>query len=98
MITNIQTSVILTGIRITWTDSESSSAIQIYRSKDGGAYSLLTTIGYGVQSYDDEDTEANSTYVYKLRAVSRTTISTDKTAPQIVSYFQNTLAGYSMNS
>lgn len=98
MITDLQiVNINSTVIRVTWVDDPLSSFTEIWRSVDGADFALLTTIKHGAQTYDDSDIDLGSTYIYQLRSVN-VTASDSKMSQNVLSYFQDTLAGYSMNS
>lgn len=58
-----------TTIRLTWTDnSGDEDQFNIYRSVNGGAFSLLTTTAAGVTQYDDAGLTLGNDYSYKVSA------------------------------
>lgn len=69
--TNFLAFLIPGGVRLTWTDSTTSNTeVQIERALDDADYSLLTTVDYGVETYDDTDIPEGTVEVaYRLRAV-----------------------------
>jgi hypothetical protein len=71
---NIQTTAIAGGVRITWDDNSSDEhGFEVWRSDNGGAYALITTTDIGIETYDD--TVGVGTYKYKVRAKSGETLS-----------------------
>ncbi|MCW3465412.1 fibronectin type III domain-containing protein [Chitinophaga nivalis] len=59
------------AIKLTWTDRASNeSGYEVWRSNTAeGAYSLITTVGANVVTYQDNGLGSNTTYYYKVRAV-----------------------------
>lgn len=58
-----------TTIRVTWTDnSADEDQFNIYRSVNGGGYSLLTTAAANAEQYDDTGLTLGNTYAYKVSA------------------------------
>ncbi len=58
-------------IQLTWTPSPSgptASGFKIERSKSGGSYSQVATVGAGVASYRDSGLSKRTTYSYRVRA------------------------------
>jgi len=59
-------------INLAWTNNEDSDqpydSVLVYRSVDGGSYSLKATLSGTVESYSDTSTSANHKYCYKVKA------------------------------
>lgn len=54
---------------LTWSNSDVPTTNQVWRSKNGGAYALLATVGGGVHTYTDTDVlPALDYWSYKVRA------------------------------
>lgn len=59
----------VTSVRVSWNDNAiNEDEYRVYRSKDGGAYSLHATLGSSVESYDDTGLTEGSEYCYKVAA------------------------------
>jgi hypothetical protein len=56
------------GIRITWTVRNNTLETEIYVSIDGGAYTLLTTTGLTIGTYDYTCDTGAHTYLFELRS------------------------------
>lgn len=58
-------------INLAWTDNNAGEAsYEVYRRKEDGQYILVQTLSPGTETFEDKYLEANTTYYYKLRAVS----------------------------
>lgn len=72
------------SIFLTWTDnSPNDKGFEIFRRKVGGAYQFVTRTMEDAVSYLDINLEANTTYQYKLRAVSNTADSFSAPGPNV---------------
>lgn len=83
--TNFLAFLIPGGVSLTWTDSTTSNTeVQIERALDDADYSLLATVDYGVETYDDTDIPEGTVEVaYRLRAVTVEVVMPE--APVVVS-------------
>ena len=58
-----------TDIALTWQDNSSDeTGFKIERKTGSGSFSEITTVGADVTSYNDTGLNANTTYVYRVRA------------------------------
>lgn len=58
-------------IDLAWTDiNDGDASYEVYRKKEDGQYTLIQTLSPGTETFEDKYLEANTTYYYKLRAVS----------------------------
>jgi len=56
-------------INLSWSDrSSNETGFEIWRSANGGAFSLLTTTAANVTAYTDNSAATNTRYFYKVRA------------------------------
>lgn len=70
----------------TFTNPDQINGFTIFRSKDGGPFVEVTTIGSNIRSYDDTDLSYATPYTYYLQAVngayrSRPTAQIQRTTP-----------------
>ncbi len=57
-------------VKLEWSDrSYNETGFEIWRSANGGAYSLLTTVAANVETYTDNGVTANTRYYYRIRAI-----------------------------
>lgn len=64
------------SITLQWQDRASAeTGYEVWRSVNGGSYSLLKTLGAGVVSYKDSALTPNTTYFYTVRTIKSTTKS-----------------------
>lgn len=62
-----------TSLDLTWTDrSNAESSYDIYRSLDNATFTLLTSVAADVTSYTDTGLELDTSYYYKVKAISET--------------------------
>jgi len=58
------------AIRVNWTDNASNeTGFQVYRAVNGGAFTLLATVGVNVKTYLDSGLSTGMIYSYQVRAV-----------------------------
>ncbi|MEI9942599.1 MAG: fibronectin type III domain-containing protein [Chitinophagaceae bacterium] len=64
------------AISLQWQDrADNETGYEVWRAADGGAFTLLTTLGANVTSYTNTGLTANTYYNYKVRAKNGTTYS-----------------------
>jgi titin len=62
-------SATISSLQISWSDSSSNeSGFRVYRSTNGGAFTLLADLSAGVTSFSDTGLSASTTYTYKVAA------------------------------
>ncbi len=60
-------------LKLSWEDnSNNETGFEISRSVDGGPFTLYTTVGAGVSSYTDNNTNYSTTYSYQVRGKNTT--------------------------
>jgi hypothetical protein len=77
--TNLQAQAGNTTVSLTWTAPSSNggsplSAYKIYRSENGAAKSLLTTVGTAPTSFQDSGLNTGTLYAYEVSAVNEATL------------------------
>jgi len=62
-----------TSVRLNWTDNANNeTGFEVWRSVNGGASTLLTTLAANTTTYTDGGVSLNGTYAYRVRAVNAT--------------------------
>ena len=83
-----------TAIQLSWTDvADNESGYEIFRSSSmSGTYTLLTTLPANTSNYLNDNLTANSTYYYKVRAITSDGNNSDFTSVVVASTFINTIS------
>ncbi len=99
----------ISSLQLAWTDTSSNeSGFHVYRSTNGGAYTLVGNLTAGVTSFSDTGLASNTTYSYKVAswnaagetsttAASGTTLVVAPSAPASVTFANITTAGLTLN-
>ncbi|HEY3311605.1 MAG TPA: S8 family serine peptidase [Anaerolineales bacterium] len=77
------TNVGLSSMNVNWTDnSTNETGFLVYRSTDGVNYTLMTTVGPNVTTYNALGLATNTTYYWRVMAIGASTITTPVSGSQ----------------
>ncbi|MHB1323996.1 MAG: fibronectin type III domain-containing protein [Coriobacteriia bacterium] len=83
--TNAVATKVVSDIVITWADNSiAEEGFKVYESQDGGAYSLLATVGAGIETYTHVAPSASVTHAYQVEAYRGSLASARATSNTVV--------------
>ena len=69
--TNLKAEPLSGGAHLTWVDNSKEAEFMIERMSQGAAWKALTTVPFDTTQYHDATLEPNTTYMYRVMAMSQ---------------------------